>query len=315
MAPSIRVFNEGGDNSLKEKITTAIKQIEVQRKELDQLRFRLDQRRKSIFNSTVRSFERGDEMRARLLANEHYELQKITRVVNASELALLHIVVRLETLRDVGDVMYVLTSAFKAVRKIGKSISEVAPNLERASEEINQSFSNILSELGVISPSVNIALTDTPQEIFDKAQQLISEKTSELSELPKAINESDGSEEPSIFEKTKRIALLATEEEDEEGNLIFGRDDPSGFGPVLFNPADSTKIDPETAVRRYVREFGQDGKIDVTLASVKLNLPVDKIEQSYLKILSEDNFDNQSKEFSPSISKKKESELRETSDT
>ncbi len=282
MAPSLRVFNER-DSDLKEKITFAIRQIETQRNELDQLRFRLDERRRTIFNSTVKAFEQSDEMRARLLANEHYELQKITGIVNASELALLHIVVRLETLRDVGDVMYVLASAFKAVKKIGKSISEVTPNLEKTAEEINQAFSGILSELGILTPSVSIALTDTPQEIFDKAQQLISERTSELGELPKAIQQGNQSEGVSVFEKTKRIALLASS--DEEQSEHFDADDVN-FNPVLFTHPNSSKIDPETAIRKYLRESGSR-TIDVMQASAKFNLPVDKVEQSYISLLSD----------------------------
>src|SRR5579875_1910858 len=188
MAPSLGILSDGGgDKDLKEKISTAIRQVEIQRKELEQLRFRLEERRRGLFNATVRAIEQADEIRARVLSGEHLELQKVTRVVNASELALLHIVVRLETLRDVGDVMYVVTNAFKAVKRIGKSISEVAPNLEAAAAEINNSFTDILAQLGILTPNISIGLSDSPQEIFEKAQQLISERTSELAELPKSI--------------------------------------------------------------------------------------------------------------------------------
>ncbi|MDG6921865.1 MAG: hypothetical protein JRN67_01070, partial [Nitrososphaerota archaeon] len=117
MTPPLGVFSsDDSDKALKDKIGTAIRQVDVQRKELEQLRYRLEERRKSMFDLTVRAIEKNDEMRARVLAGEHIELQKIGKVVNASELALLHISVRLETIRDVGDIMYVLTNAFKAVR-------------------------------------------------------------------------------------------------------------------------------------------------------------------------------------------------------
>ena len=159
MTPPLGVFSSDDvDKGLKDKIGAAIRQVDVQRKELEQLRYRLEERRKLMFDSTVRAIEKNDEMRARVLAGEHVELQKIGKVVNASELALLHISVRLETIRDVGDIMYVLTNAFKAVRKIGKSVAEVAPNLEQAASEINESFSGILAELGMVSPNVTLSL-------------------------------------------------------------------------------------------------------------------------------------------------------------
>ena len=284
MTPPLGIFSDGKNEGLKEKINYAIKQVDVQRKELEHLRFRLEERRTSIFNATVRAIEQSDELRAKVLSGEHVELQKIARVVNASELALLHINVRLETIRDVGDVMYVLSNAFKAVKRIGRSVAEVAPNLEAMAREINSSFSGILSELGVLTPNVSIALTDTPQEIFEKAQQLIHERTSELSELPKSIQQAEAENGESIIERTKRIALLATGDDDPEGDS-----DDSEFRPFLLGNMNGVRYDVESSVRDYVRERDSE-KFDLMDCSAQLNLPVDLVEQAYIKLLSEGKF-------------------------
>ncbi|MFI5420038.1 MAG: hypothetical protein ACHQ1H_03640, partial [Nitrososphaerales archaeon] len=104
----MRVFSSfKGDKNLKEKINVSLRQIDIQRKELEQLKIQLEERRSVKIDAAIRAIEKNDEKRARVLAGEHVELQKVTNVVSASELALLHIVVRLETIRDVGDVMYV----------------------------------------------------------------------------------------------------------------------------------------------------------------------------------------------------------------
>ena len=293
MAPSLGVFSsDEQDKGIKEKISTAIRYIDSQRKELEQLKFRLEERRKAMFDATIKAIEKSDEMRARVLAGEHVELQKITKVVSASELALLHIIVRLETIRDVGDVMVVLTNAFKAVKKIGKSVAEVGPNLEQTASEINGSFTTILAELGMFSPSVNISLTDTPTEIFQKAQNLISERASELENLPRRMQE-DEATQGSILDQTKKVALLETEGEDEEG---ASEEDSGEFQPVLFskpgfaNPEEiESPIDPEFAVRNYMKKAGE-AKIDVFDASAQLNLPVDLVEQAYIKVLAEKRF-------------------------
>ena len=236
-----------------------------------------------MFDLTVLAIEKNDEMRARILSGEHVELQKITRVVNAAELALLQINVRLETIRDVGDIMYVLTNAFKAVKKIGKSVAEVAPNLEMAATEINDSLAGILAELGIMSPNVIISQTDGPGEIFGKAQELINERASDLSELPKSIQQSKGPGE-SIFEMTKKVALLASEEEGDEL-------DSEEFRPVLYSSFENMSSDPEHAVKNYLREFG-GSKIDIVNASARLNLPVDLVEQAYIKVLAEKKFNS-----------------------
>jgi division protein CdvB (Snf7/Vps24/ESCRT-III family) len=279
--------DDKGGGDLKEKISYAIRQIETQRKELDQLRARLDERRRTIFNATVRAIEKSDEMRARLLAGEHVELQKVCHIVNASELALLHIVVRLETLRDVGSVMFVLTTAFKEVKRIGKSIAQITPNLQEAANEINKSFSDVIAELGVLTPNISVALTDTPQEIFHKAEQLIAEQTSAISKLPESLTAQTDSDGTSLFEKTKKIALLATSGDDE-------RQDDEEFKPILLSN-DSFGSSAEESVRKYLSEEG-DARFDLEEASAKLGIPADKVERLYIKLLGRKAFSSEAKQ-------------------
>jgi hypothetical protein len=159
----------------------------------------------------------------------------------------------------------------------------VAPDLEQAASEINGSFSNVVHELGMISPNVSISLADTPNEIFEKAQQLIEERTSELENLPNSIRESS---ETSLYEKSRRVAQLATEGGEEDSG------ESEEFRPVIFSGSDegeSGKGDPEFAVREYMRDVGTT-KIDVLNASAQLNLPVDLVEQAYIKVLAEKRF-------------------------
>jgi division protein CdvB (Snf7/Vps24/ESCRT-III family) len=286
LAPSLGVFSPNeSDRGLKDKINSSLRQIEAQRKELELLRSRLEDRRKAMFDATIRAIEKSDEMTARVLEGEHAELQKIIKVVMASELALLHICVRLETIRDVGDIMSVLSNAFKSVKRVGKSVSDIAPNMEQAAAEINGSFTNILTDLRMVSPNVNISLTDTPNEIFEKAQKLIGDRTLELENLPRNLSEAMTGEE-SIFEKSKKIALLATEGEDSEG-------EEEEFKPELFSSGASFEPpvarDPELAVRSYLTRIGNT-KLDVADASAQLNLPVDLVEQAYIKVLADKRF-------------------------
>ncbi len=288
MSPSLGVFAPTEtDRGLKDKINSSLRQIEAQRKELEMLRGRLEDRRRAMFDAAIRAIEKSDEMTARVLEGEHAELQKIIKVVMTSELALLHVCVRLETIRDVGDIMSVLSNAFKSVRKVGKSVSEIAPNMEQAASEINGSFSNILTELKMISPNVNISLTDTPNEIYEKAQKLIGDRTLELENLPR--NLSEAMTEESIYEKSKKIALLAT-----EGEGIPGEEENEDqFKPELFSSGAGydkpIARDPEMAVRNYLYRTGSS-KLNVVDASAQLNLPVDLVEQAYIKVLSDKRF-------------------------
>ncbi len=106
--------------------------------------------------------------------------------------------------------------------------------MEQPQAEINGSFTNILTELKMVSPNVNISLTDTPNEIFEKAQKLIGDRTLELENLPRNLAET--MIEESIYEKSKRIALLATEGDDAQGE-----EDEEQFKPELSRPERTSK--------------------------------------------------------------------------
>ncbi|MGI0080194.1 MAG: hypothetical protein ACRECH_11270, partial [Nitrososphaerales archaeon] len=80
------------------------------------------------------------------------------------------------------------------------------------------------------------------------------------------------------------IALLATEDEDFEG----GSDDPD-FRPVLLGGSKALRDDAENSVRNYLRERDSE-KFDLMDCSAQLNLPVDLVEQAYIKLLSEGRF-------------------------
>ncbi|MFQ6134483.1 MAG: hypothetical protein ACE5KU_01545, partial [Nitrososphaerales archaeon] len=119
---------------MKKKLISAAKRIERHRHEVATLRLRLESRRQSLFEQVVRAIERRDDSRASVYAVELSEVKKVLRVVRVSELALTQIIVRFESIRDVGDVFANMNEAFKVMKSISKSVSGVVPALENATD-------------------------------------------------------------------------------------------------------------------------------------------------------------------------------------
>ena len=96
--PSARYFHSDGkkDGDYKNKIAVALKEIEIQRRELEGLKGRLAERRQRLFDSTVRSLQEKNKSKANVYANEHAEVRKTIRIVEASELALTQVSLRLQ---------------------------------------------------------------------------------------------------------------------------------------------------------------------------------------------------------------------------
>ena len=257
---------------MKPKIASTIKEIELHRRELENLRVKLDQRRKSLFETTVKAMMSKDKSKAAVYANEWAELRKVGKVVYASELALTQIVLRLESIVDVGDIMSHLGMAFKVLRKVNKTVQGLVPSLDQASEEINAALTETMAEMGNVSPSISLNIqTDSGEELVEQARKLAEERAEEMKRTmvvsPLQIQRNGE-------ELERRVPLLATGEEEDEESIALG---------TLYRSPPGEEVEEE--VLQYAAIH--NGSVDITDASTILKMPSDDLEQAMLKLLSE----------------------------
>ena len=268
-----RLFG-GGDDHLKRKLASAATKIESHKREIAMLRVRLENRRQSLFEQVVQAIEERDDSRASVFAVELSEIKKVLRVVKVSELALTQIIVRIQSIRDVGDVFVNVNESFKIIKSISKSVSGVVPALENATDEVNKSLSETLAGLGNLSPSISLDIkNESEQDIFEKAKLFSEEKTMELNDdIPQSIASASGD---SMFEKVERIALLATAADDSS---------EPGFKPVLLGKPKGNAA-AEDKIFNYIDR--RSGHLNILDAAATLNLPADEVEKTVIKLVSE----------------------------
>jgi division protein CdvB (Snf7/Vps24/ESCRT-III family) len=268
----LRFIGIGREESVKPKIASTIKEIELHRRELENLRAKLEQRRKALFDTTVRAMMAKDSSKATVYANEWSELRKVGKVVYASELALTQVVLRLESIVDVGDVMSHMSMAFKVLRKVNKTVQGLVPSLDQASDEINNALTETMAEMGQVSPSINLNIqTESGEELVEQARRLAEERAEEMKRSlivsPRHIQrQAEGLD--------NRVPLLATGEEDEEEAAVLG---------TLYQPQ------PVEDVEEQVLQYAaiHSGNVDITDASTVLKMPSDDVEQAMLKLMAE----------------------------
>ena len=266
-----RIF--GGGDGLKKKLISAARRIEVHKREVISLRLRLENRRQSLFEKVVRAIEHKDDDSASIFAVELTEVKKVLKVVKVSELALMQIIVRLESIRDVGDVYSNMNDAFKIMRGVNKSVSGVVPSLENATEEVNTTLSETLADLGNLSSSVSLDVThEGGKELFEKAKLFAEEKVLELNEgIPSSVLSANGD---SLFEKAKQVAMLANGEVSDEKD----------FQVTMLSQPDRKKTVDEK-VYKYI--MNKNKRLNVIDAADALNLPIDEVEKTVFKLVSE----------------------------
>jgi division protein CdvB (Snf7/Vps24/ESCRT-III family) len=267
----LRIFGIGKDDGIKPKISSTIKEIELHRKELENLRAKLEQRRKSLFDTTVRAMMAKDKSKANVYANEWSELRKVGKVVYASELALTQVILRLESIVDVGEVMSHMSMAFKVLRKVNKTVQGLVPSLDEASDQINNTLTETMAEMGHVSPSISLNIqTESGEELVEQARKLAEERAEEMK---RTLAVSPLQIQRNAEDFSRKVPLLASGEEDEESQLLG----------TLYR-SEKTE-DAEEKVLQYAAIH--NGKVDVTDVSAVLKMPPDDVEQAMLKLMGE----------------------------
>jgi len=267
----LRFIGIGRQENAKPKIASTIKEIELHRRELENLRVKLEQRRKSLFDTTVSAMMAKDQSKALVYANEWSELRKVGKVVYASELALTQVVLRLESIVDVGDVMSHMSMAFKVLRKVNKTVQGLVPSLDQASDEINNALTETMAEMGHVSPSISLNIkTESGEELVEQARKLAEERAEEMK---RTLVISPYQIQHEVDELDNRVPLLATSGEDEEASILG----------TLYKP--HPVDDAEEKVLQYAAIH--NGNVDITDASTVLKMPSDEVEQAMLTLMAE----------------------------
>jgi division protein CdvB (Snf7/Vps24/ESCRT-III family) len=268
----LRLIGLGRSDNVKPKISSTIKEIEMHRRELENLRAKLEQRRKSLFDTTVKSMMAKDRSKATVYANEWAELRKVTKVVYASELALTQVVLRLESMADVGDVMAHMSMAFRVLKRVNKTVQGLVPSLDKASDEISSTLSETMAEMGNVSPTINLDInTESGEELVEQARKLAEERAEEMKQSLLATPFPRQRQAEAI---EKRTPLLATGDDEDEESAMLG---------TLY------RTPPQEDVEEQVLQYAaiHNGNVDVTDVSAVLKMPSDDVEQAMLKLLSE----------------------------
>ena len=268
----MKAIGIGKDDNMRPKIASAVKEIELHRRELENLRAKLEQRRKALFDTTVKALASKDKPKAAVYANEWSELRKVGKVVYASELALTQVMLRLESIVDVGDVMFHLSTAFKVLRQVNKAVVGVVPSLDQTSDEFNAALTETMAEMGNVSPSISLDIkTDSGEELVEQARRLAEQRAEEMKtsfiSSPRMMEEAAQSID-------QRVPLLAEGELNEEEAAILGT-------VYRQRPVENA----EEQVLKYASVH--NGNVDIGDASQILKMPSDDVEQTMLKLLSE----------------------------
>lgn len=155
---------------LKERVDEAIFRLRVQENRLEGAANRMHQHDKEMFNKCVRAQMEKDAARAAMYANECAQIRKMAKVTLQCQLALEQAALRLETVREFGQVASMMTPVAAVVRSVQGQITGVIPEVGFELGEIGEMLNSVVYEVGEAS-SANYE----PQTASEEAQRILTE--------------------------------------------------------------------------------------------------------------------------------------------
>jgi division protein CdvB (Snf7/Vps24/ESCRT-III family) len=131
---------------------------------------RMQQHDKDIFAKCVNSQMSHDNARAMMYANECAEVRKIAKVTLQCQMALEQVSLRLETIREFGDVAKMMAPVASVVHAIKNQISGVLPEVGFELGQIGEVLSSVVDDAGEVSGSTYEAGASS-----DEAQRILGE--------------------------------------------------------------------------------------------------------------------------------------------
>jgi len=265
-----------------ETIFHSVRKLRVQRLKLEQATVRLRERDRVLFESCVREIKGKRPERAAICANELAEVRKLLSMVTQCQLALERIILRLETIKEVSEIMADLKPALRSLHVITENLVNVMPDVAQELEKVNNSISETLAVTKFNSPEAIApitAKTEASEEILREVSAVLEEKlTEQLPAPPVSIAEEKVETRENV--KKQMIALTATCSE-----ITQPAEQGESESHVTYKDVElkrvSFTIQRQSSLEDVILDYAKNkGEIDVNQCALELNVPHVEVEQA-----------------------------------
>ena len=256
-----------------------MRKLRAQQYKLKQVSFRLKKRDEALFKTCIRALKNHNKDRATICANEIAEIKKLIKFLYNVELAIERVIIRLETIRELSDIIINLKPALKMLQKVSKQLFEVLPSVSSELNRVNNAINETLYSTRItLDPSaipVN-RITLEGKEILKEVSSFLEQKVAEeLPEPPAAL-------ETPMEVPVKQMVALATAcsqtVSQKTVETVVSSQDLFSFKESELQEF-SLKVETpslEDVLLEYVKK--SKGEVDLMQCSLKLNASYTDIE-------------------------------------
>jgi division protein CdvB (Snf7/Vps24/ESCRT-III family) len=263
-------------------IFKTVRQLKFQHAKLEQATVRMRQRDKFLFEAVIAEIKKQRQDRAAICANELSEVRKLLNMVTQCQIALERIILRLETIKEVTEIMADLKPTLRSLTVITKNLVNVMPDVAQELENINESISETLATTKFSSPESIAPLTaktEASEEILKEVSAALEDRLAEqLPTPPVSVAEEKVQTRENV--KKQMIALSAT---CSEVTQPTEKGEPESY--VTYKDVElqrvSYTIERQSSLEEIILNYAKSkGVIDVDQCALELNVPHVEVEQA-----------------------------------
>lgn len=177
---------------VKELATKSIYTLRAQQNKLEQASFRLKERDKILFETCMSALRKNNKERASVCANELAEVRKLLKFLYNVELAIERVVLRLETIRELSEIVLDLKPALKLLQNVSQELFQVLPDVSAELNSVQSTISETLYATKVTADADQVIQVGTKtqggEEILREVSTFLERKVAEtLPEPPLTI--------------------------------------------------------------------------------------------------------------------------------
>ncbi len=166
--------------------------LKIQAEKLNRTYQRLAARDRELFEACIRAEQELDRDRATIYANEIAQLRKMSRTILRSQISLEKVILRLETVKEFGDVMNVLAPATRIIKQVQSELTGLVPEVAHNLRMVDEMLEGIIVEAGnVTGATVSVMVADSEaRRILEEASEIAAQRmNNQFPELPENLRE------------------------------------------------------------------------------------------------------------------------------
>ena len=281
-------FMNSNPPPVREVATKSIFTLKVQQNKLEQASYRLKERDRILFETCMGALKKTNKDKAAICATEIAEVRKLISFIGNVQLAIERVVMRLETIKELGDIVTDLRPALNLLQGVSQQLFQVLPDVSTELNNVNSAIQDTLQQTKLTSDENLVPVgrkTEAGEEILKEVSCFMERKLSEKLPEPPVM--------APIKEKTPKapappirelVALTAS------SSQVFGEKTQreTGFDPqkTLFSykkseikefsvKVESQAPNLEEVLLEYVRKT--NGEIDLSRCSSELKSSKEEI--------------------------------------